>query len=90
MDGEQDHEERCLQCRRVLRLGTDAIRLERGVVGPRGFIDLHDGAFFCDEKCLLGYLKDTQEVVITSNSSAPVGLGPDHDDEGSSDFGYLL
>ena len=39
-------------------LGVDAIALDDGVVGPRGFVSLGDRRFFCDEDCLRRHASD--------------------------------
>ena len=32
--------------------------MDNGVIGPRGFIDLEQAMFFCNEDCLKGYCED--------------------------------
>ncbi len=58
MNEEQEEDPQCAECRRELYLGLDALRLQQGVVGPRGFIVLDKPTFFCDETCLARYLND--------------------------------
>lgn len=48
----------CKNCRRELTQGVDAIGLQAGVIGPRGFVPLEEMAFFCDNECLEGYVFD--------------------------------
>lgn len=72
----------CEHCRRELQLGEDVIRMENGVIGPRGFIDLDDAMFFCNDECLKGYCQD----VLT-----PQGADPGQAGEGADtlfDVGY--
>ena len=51
----------CANCRHPLDLGVDAIHLERGVVGPRGFVPLGEIILFCGEECLRGYFTDNNK-----------------------------
>lgn len=46
---------KCAQCRRVLDVGTDAIRVEEGVMGIKGFIPLEKILYFCCEDCIREY-----------------------------------
>ena len=52
----------CAHCRRKLDLGVDALRLENGVIGPRGFVSLSDPKMFCDEGCAEHFFAN-EEVV---------------------------
>lgn len=58
MEQEEKKQIQCAHCRRDLQLGEDVIRMENGVIGPRGFIDLGNAMFFCDEDCLKRYCED--------------------------------
>ena len=58
MEQEEKKQVSCEHCRRDLQLGEDVIRVEDGVIGPRGFIDLGKAMFFCIEDCLKGYCED--------------------------------
>ena len=44
--------QRCEACRRELEMGQDAILVQEGVVGPRGFVPLEDPECFCSTKCV--------------------------------------
>ena len=46
---------KCAHCREEVEYGKDALAVEEGVVGPRGFISLEDKLFFCSEECLRDY-----------------------------------
>lgn len=58
MEQEEKKKMQCEHCRRELQPGEDVIRMEDGVIGPRGFIDLGNAMFFCNEDCLTGYCED--------------------------------
>jgi len=45
----------CANCNRDLDIGLDAIKVEEGVVGTRGFVPLDHKLFFCCEQCLHEY-----------------------------------
>ena len=55
-----DVQTRCACCRRDLQLGVDAIAVEAGVMGPRGFVPLGKVEFFCGDECLHGNGDDGQ------------------------------
>ena len=42
---------RCVVCGRKLEMGTDAIGVQEGVIGPRGFVPLADMELHCSESC---------------------------------------
>ena len=42
----------CKNCRRELTQGVDAVALQHGVIGPRGFVPLEEMSFYCDDECL--------------------------------------
>ncbi len=52
MKEEETKPTECVECRRELDLGVDAVALNYGVLGPRGFVPLGERKFFCDEDCL--------------------------------------
>ena len=62
MEKEEAKPLRCVHCDRELVLGVDAVMLETGVVGPRGFVPLDERKFFCDEDCLENHLSDEDVV----------------------------
>lgn len=65
MDEEKEVESpRYKHCQRELDLGVDAIALQHGVMGPRGFVPLEDRVFFCDEDCLEGFATSEEIVKI--------------------------
>ena len=45
----------CEQCTQTLDVGRDAIRVEEGVIGMRGFVPSDKTLFFCCERCLQAY-----------------------------------
>ncbi len=45
----------CAHCHTEIEYGKDALSVEEGVIGPRGFISLEDKLFFCSEECLRDY-----------------------------------
>ena len=55
MDDEENEKMTCVSCRRDIDLGNDVLSLERGVVGPRGFVPLGDIRLFCSESCAEEY-----------------------------------
>jgi hypothetical protein len=46
---------RCAACNRELRFGDDAVVIENGVFGPRGFVPLGNKTYVCDHVCLAAY-----------------------------------
>ena len=57
-DGKETEEVRCRECQRELRMGENSMRVEWGVMGPRGFVPLGDPRFFCDYDCARSYFCD--------------------------------
>lgn len=51
----------CGYCRRTLALGRDALGLQKGVLGPRGFVPLEEMVLFCSELCLRAYFNSSDE-----------------------------
>lgn len=51
MEGDQQVV-RCGTCGCELALGRNVLRLQEGVIGPRGFIELEDPPVFCGYDCL--------------------------------------
>lgn len=49
---------RCRVCDRELVQGMDVTILQRGILGPRGFVPLEDMEFFCTRTCLEEYCCD--------------------------------
>ncbi len=49
---EQESALTCETCARPLRLGSDAISVQRCVIGPRGIVPIEDLRLFCDDECL--------------------------------------
>ena len=45
----------CANCRRELDVGVDAIKVDEGVIGTKGFVPLDKVMFFCCEKCFQDY-----------------------------------
>jgi hypothetical protein len=45
----------CANCERELDIGVDAIRVDEGVMGMKGFVPLEKTLLFCCEKCLIEY-----------------------------------
>jgi hypothetical protein len=45
----------CANCDRELDIGVDAIRVDEGVMGMKGFVPLEKTLLFCCEKCLIEY-----------------------------------
>jgi len=45
----------CANCRGELNLGAEAIRVDEGVIGMRGFVPLEKTLLFCNDKCLTDY-----------------------------------
>ena len=58
IDKGNDQAKRCAQCRRDLDLGVDAVGIQQGVIGPRGFVPLEDMRLLCGENCLRNYVCD--------------------------------
>lgn len=53
---------RCADCDIELSIGRDTIRVQEGVIGTRGFVDLGDSLVFCSEACLRKHFVDTELV----------------------------
>jgi hypothetical protein len=46
----------CEHCDSEVRLGNETIHVQRGVIGPRGFVPFEeDTMFFCNEECLVRF-----------------------------------
>lgn len=45
----------CTNCARELDVGVDAIRVDEGVMGMKGFVPLEGDLYFCSERCLREY-----------------------------------
>lgn len=45
----------CANCQRELDVGVDAMRIDEGVIGMKGFVPLDKTMFFCCDKCIHGY-----------------------------------
>ena len=45
----------CTNCERELDVGVDAIQVDEGVMGMKGFVPLEKTMLFCCEKCLREY-----------------------------------
>lgn len=66
---EQNHDEtkeeprRCAGCNRELRFGDDALIVESGVFGPRGFVPLGNKNYVCDHVCLAAHAGGSNEHV---------------------------
>lgn len=65
MQNEEEKTKKCSDCRRELGLGLDAIGLDYGVIGPRGFVPLGEKKFFCDEDCLQRHVGGTEVVHLS-------------------------
>lgn len=46
---------KCAQCNRELDVGKDVIRVDDGVMGMKGFVDLDHTLYFCSEECIKEY-----------------------------------
>ena len=62
-DETEEQETRCRQCHRRIRLGEDIMQLQRGVIGPRGFVQLDEPASLCSDACLRGYVNGSDEEI---------------------------
>jgi len=45
----------CANCQRELDVGVDAMRIDEGVIGMKGFVPLDKTMFFCCDKCIRDY-----------------------------------
>jgi len=45
----------CENCRRELDIGTDATRIDEGVIGMKGFVPSDNTMYFCSEECVHAY-----------------------------------
>ena len=52
---ESEKKSRCENCKGEIYFGTDAIRVEKCVSGPRGLIPLGETLTFCSEDCVSAY-----------------------------------
>ena len=50
-----ENKKTCVNCRRELDVGVDAIKVDEGVIGVKDFVPLEKMLFFCSEKCLMDY-----------------------------------
>ena len=42
----------CANCERELDVGVDAMKIDEGVIGMKGFVPLGKPLFFCCEDCI--------------------------------------
>ena len=63
MDEKDQPAKTCSECESEILLGRDAIRLEEGVIGNRGFIEL-ETMLFCSDSCLRKHVCDRELVQI--------------------------
>ena len=47
-----DTHNKCQYCAKELPQGVNVIKIQQGVLGPKGYVALEDGELFCDERCL--------------------------------------
>lgn len=52
---------RCVACRRQIDLGRDALSVEKGVIGPRGFVPLGELVLLCSDECASEHFTDDSE-----------------------------
>lgn len=57
MDEKDQPASRCSECDSEMLLGRDAIKLEEGVIGNRGFVEL-ETMLFCADACLRKHICD--------------------------------
>ena len=50
-----ENKKNCENCQRELDVGLDAIKVDEGVIGTRGFVPLDKTLFFCCEECIKDY-----------------------------------
>ena len=50
-----ENKKTCANCVRQLDIGVDAIRVDEGVMGMKGFVPLENTLLFCSERCLRDY-----------------------------------
>lgn len=50
-----ENKKTCANCRRELDVGVDAIKIDEGVIGMKGFVPLDKTLFFCREDCISNY-----------------------------------
>jgi len=55
---------RCRTCDRQLVQGMDVIRVQSGVLGPRGLVPLTDAEYFCSRTCLEQYCDDEADDAL--------------------------
>ncbi len=65
MEEEEFKAPKCLACQRELHLGVDAMAVEQGVIGPRGFVILGKKGFFCDEGCIANHFGNGEVEQLT-------------------------
>jgi hypothetical protein len=68
---ESNKEKECMNCQSDLDMGRDAIGVELGVIGPRGFIPLDDKMLFCCEKCVKEYVNGNSDDECRESLNCP-------------------
>jgi len=63
MDEQDQPATTCSECESEILLGRDAIRLEEGVIGNRGFVEL-ETMLFCSDSCLRKHICDQDLISI--------------------------
>lgn len=59
---DEEHEKKCAGCHSLIHVGRDLIRVQEGVLGTRGFVDLNHELLFCNENCVRDYYADSEVV----------------------------
>ncbi len=49
---DQESQTVCRGCGRPLRIGHDALCVQRCVIGPRGIVPVEEPLLYCDESCM--------------------------------------
>lgn len=64
MEYEEDEDTiECAECHARIDLGRDLIRLEQGVLGPRGLVPLENAVYFCSESCMQEHVCGNEATV---------------------------
>ena len=53
----------CASCQEHLKEGTDALGVQEGIIGSRGFVPLEEHVLVCSKNCLRAYFSNNNNDV---------------------------
>ena len=62
---------KCEQCEAHIQMSVNILGLQEGVLGSTGLVPLEDTLLFCNEDCLIKYLRDITSNMVKINRRIP-------------------